>query len=88
MFWDICPITFLKDGLDSQELQEAVLGILKKTLIIEHRACREAAFHGLSEMYYSRREAVQEIIDQFLNKTKLDEKLFTYAKNAREGNVQ
>ncbi|HXR46955.1 MAG TPA: hypothetical protein VN784_05885 [Candidatus Limnocylindrales bacterium] len=87
MFWDICPITCLKETPNSKEMEDAVLNVLEKTLTIEHRACREGAFHGLSEMSYSRREAVQGIIDQFLSKTKLDEKLLAYARNAREGNV-
>ncbi len=87
MFWDICPITYLKETPNGGEIQDAVLNVLEKTLTIEHRACREGAFHGLSEMSYSRRAAVQEIIDRFLSKTKLDKKLLAYARNAREGNV-
>jgi hypothetical protein len=83
MFWDISSLTVSK----AQELQEAVLNVIEKILTIEHRACRESAFHGLSEMFYSRQEAVQEIIDRFLSKTKLDEKLLIYARNAREGSV-
>jgi hypothetical protein len=87
MFWDISPITFLKDAPDRKEMQDAVLNVLEKTLTIEHRACREGAFHGLSEMFYSRRQDTQAIIDRFLSKTKLDDKLLAYARNAREGNV-
>lgn len=87
MFWDICPITCLKDAPDNKKMQDAVLNVLEKILAIEHRACRESAFHGLSEMFYSRQETVQEIIGQFLSKTKLDEKLLAYARNAHEGNV-
>ena len=84
MFWDIAPLTVS----EAQEIQDAVLDVLEKILTIEHRACRESALHGLSEMFYSRREAAQEIIDRFLSKTKLDEQLLAYAQNAREGNVQ
>jgi hypothetical protein len=84
MFWDISSLTVC----EAQEIQDAVLNVLEKILTIEHRACRESAFHGLSEMFYSRREAAQEIIDRFLSKTKLDDKLLAYALNAREGNVQ
>ncbi len=84
MFWDISPLTVS----EAQEIQDAVLNVLEKILTVEHRACRESAFHGLSEMFYSRREAAQEIIDRFLSKTKLDDKLLAYALNAREGIVQ
>jgi hypothetical protein len=83
MFWDISPLTVI----EAQEIQDAVLNVLEKILIIEHRACRESALHGLSEMSFSRGEETQKIIDNFLSKTKLDEKLLTYARNAREGNV-
>jgi hypothetical protein len=87
MFWDICPITYLKDAPDSKEMQDAVLNVLEKILTIEHRACREGAFHGLGEMAYAYPERVREIIDGFLSKAKLDEKLLAYALKAREGNV-
>jgi hypothetical protein len=83
MFWDISPLTIC----ETQEIQDAVLNVLEKILTIEHRACRESALHGLSEMFYSRPEAVQEIIDRFLGETKLDEKLLAYARNARAGIV-
>ena len=88
MFWDISPLTCLDDEPDGTAIQDAVLNVLAKILTIEHRACRESAFHGLSEMFYSRQEAAQKIIDQFLSKTKLDDQLLAYALNAREGNVQ
>ncbi|HET7623664.1 MAG TPA: hypothetical protein VFM25_00245 [Verrucomicrobiae bacterium] len=84
MFWDISSLTVS----EIKEIQNAVLNVLKKILTIEHRACREGAFHGLSEMFFSRQQTVQEIIDTFLSKVKLDEQLLTYAQNAREGNVQ
>jgi hypothetical protein len=84
MFWDISPPTV---G-EAQEIQDAVLNVLEKILTIEHRACRESALHGLSEMSFSRREETQKIIDDFLGNAKLDEKLLAYARNAREGNVQ
>jgi hypothetical protein len=83
MFWDISPMTVS----EAREIQNAVLNVLGRILTIEHRACRESALHGLSEMYFSRPEAMQEIIGRFLSQTKLDEKLLTYARNAREGNV-
>jgi hypothetical protein len=87
MFWDICPITYLNDVPDSKEMQDAVLNVLEKTLSIEHRACREGAFHGLGEIECTCPERVHEIIDGFLSKTKLDGKLLTYAQDARDGNV-
>ena len=87
MFWDVCPITCLDDVPEKQEMQNAVLTVLEQMLGINHRACREAALHGLSEMFYSRQEAVQRVVDRFLSKIASDEKLLAYARNAREGNV-
>jgi hypothetical protein len=87
MFWDITSLDYLKNAPDSQQMQDAALDVLQKILTIEHRACREAAFHGLSGYAFIRPEKAEEIIDQFLNKTKLDDKLLAYALNARQGNV-
>jgi hypothetical protein len=87
MFWDICRFTNLDDMLESKETQDAVLNVLEKTLTIEHRACREGAFHGFGEIADACPEKVREIIDGFLSKNKLDDKLLAYALNAREGNV-
>ena len=84
MFWDISSLTV---G-DDPEIQNTVLDVLEKILTIKHRACRESALHGLSEMAFSRREEAQKIIDGFLSKIQLDEKLLAYARDAREGRVQ
>jgi hypothetical protein len=83
MFWDISPLTVV----EAKEIQDAVLKVLEKILTIEHRACRESALHGLGEMFFARQEAVQAIIDRFLGRKKLDEKLLAYARTARQGNV-
>ena len=88
MFWDVCPITSLDDVPEAKEMQDAILNVLEKTLTIEHRACRESALHGLSEMTLWRPESVQEIIDHFLSKTKLDKQLLTYALNVRDWYVR
>jgi hypothetical protein len=87
MFWDVCPIAYLDDIPEKQETQEAILAVLKRTLEINHRACREGAFHGLSEMTHACPKEVGEIIDVFLRKNKLDDKLSAYALAARDGKV-
>jgi hypothetical protein len=87
MFWDICRFSGLEDMLEGKETQDAVLKVLEKTLTIEHKACREGALHGLGHIFCSCPERVHEIIDGFLNKTNLDDKLLTYARNARAGKV-
>jgi hypothetical protein len=87
MFWDICPLTYLEDVSERKETQDAILHVLEKTLTIEHRACREGAFHGLGEIALSCPEKVREIVDGFLSKNRLDDKLLAYALQAQEGNV-
>jgi hypothetical protein len=87
MFWDISPLTFMKGASEIQEIQNAVLSVLQQILTIEHRACRESALHGLSELTFACPEKVREIIDGFLKDTKLDDRLLAYAVNARDGNV-
>jgi hypothetical protein len=87
MFWDICPLTYLEDVSERKETQDAILHVLEKTLTIEHRACREGAFHGLGEVALACPEKVRAVIDRFLHKTKLDDKLLAYALNAQKGNV-
>ena len=87
MFWDISPIIYLDGMPEKVEMEDIVLKTLEKTLNINHRACREAALHGLSEMVFVREQEAHRIIDHFLSQTRLDEKLLIYARNAREGNV-
>ena len=87
MFWDLCRFSNLEDMAGQKETQDAVLNVLEKTLTIEHTACREGALHGLGHIANSCPERVCEIIDGFLSKNKLEDKLVAYALKAREGNI-
>ena len=87
MFWDLCRFSNLKNMLGDKKTRDAVLNVLEKTLTIEHTACREGALHGLGHIANSCPDNVREIIDSFLSKNTLDDKLLTYALKAREGNV-
>jgi len=87
MFWDLCRFSNLEHMLESKEMHNAILDVLEKTLTIEHKACREGALHGLGHIANTCPEEVREIIDGFLSKNKLDDKLLAYALKAREGNV-
>jgi hypothetical protein len=88
MFWDICPLTYLEDFPDRMETENTVSWVLEQTLKIPHRACREAALHGICEAFFNDPERMHRIIDPFLKETVLDDKLLAYAQNARAGNVQ
>jgi len=87
MFWDLCLHPNLENMLKRRETRQSVLSVLKKTLGIEHRACREGALHGLGHIAKIYPESVREIIDGFLRRNKLDNKLLAYALKAREGKV-
>jgi hypothetical protein len=87
MFWDLCRFSNLEDMLGRKETQDAVLNVLEKILTIEHMACREGALHGLGHIANSCPQNVHEIIDRFLSRNKLDDKLMAYALKAREGMV-
>jgi hypothetical protein len=87
MFWDMSHLDYTRNGPDSLRMQDAALDVLTKILTIEHRACRESALHGLSGYALTSPERTHQIIDQFLSRTKPDDKLLAYALKAREGNV-
>jgi len=87
MFWDTCQLTWGFDDRE-EEIKVAIFRVIEKTLGIEHRACREGALHGLGEVAHANPQRVRAIIDGFLAKTTLDEKLLAYALEAREGRVQ
>jgi hypothetical protein len=87
MFWDMSHLDYMRNGPDSLRMQDAALDVLTKILTIEHRACRESALYGLSGYALTSPERTHQIIDQFLSRTKPDDKLLAYALKAREGNV-
>jgi hypothetical protein len=72
---------------EAKETRDAALSVLEKILAIEHRACREGAFHGLGHIAAACPERVREIIDGRLRRNKLGKKLLAYALKAREGKV-
>lgn len=88
MFWDECPLCYPDHVPDQSEIENAIFSVLQQTLTINHRACREGALHGLGHMFSSHPEKVRTIIDHLIKDAILDEKLLSYAHNAREGNVQ
>jgi hypothetical protein len=87
MFWDICPLSYLRESRERAELAEAVLWTLEQTLKIEHRACREGALHGLSENAYAYPERVAKVIERFLSTHTVDPVLRGYAERAARGGV-
>ena len=87
MFWDICPLIPPGDNADQNALGEAVVSVLEQTLHLPHRACREAALHGMGHLAYWFSARVQKAIDEILCSGELDPALQSYALSAREGMV-
>lgn len=87
MFWDVCPLSHLRNASDRKAMEDAVFSVLQKTLTIPHRACREAALHGLGEIAPEYQERIQGIIDSFLRDHRIDEALRAYALQVRDGSI-
>jgi hypothetical protein len=88
MFWDVCPLSYFHEAADAQELEDAIFSVLEDTLRIPHRACTEAAVHGLGEIAYRYPARVKDVIDAYLKTAQLDAALQGYAERAREGLIQ
>lgn len=97
MFWDAGQISlygFTNVNDDHREdLSEAVLEVLKKTLDLRHVACAEAALHGLGHSMMLLGETTEygkkitKIIDAFLRSQETKDSLKEYAKQAKKGMV-
>jgi hypothetical protein len=79
MFWDSSPLS--SGGPDA-------LCVMEKSLYLKNVACVESGLHGLGHAFYKNEKTVETAIDKFLaSKPYIDEKLLTYAMNARRGYV-
>ena len=88
MFWDICPISYLCDYPDEQQLADACFAVLADTFALEHIACREAAIHGYGEFACSYPERVERALDRVLETEIADDRLRDYAHRARYHYIQ
>jgi hypothetical protein len=79
MFWDTSPLS--TGGPDA-------LQVMENSLYLKNVACVESGLHGLGHAFYKNENRVEAAIDKFLASTpNIDEKLLTYAMNARRGYV-
>lgn len=88
MFWDICPISYLCDYPDEQQLADACFAVLVETFALDHLACREAAIHGYGEFSCSYSERVEQALDRVLETEFADPLLRDYAHRARYSYIQ
>jgi hypothetical protein len=88
MWWDLLPIGGPPNEPEFRALNETILDVMEKTLLLSCDLCREGALHGLGHWarYYTDR--VQTIIDDFLAREPgLPAELKAYARAARGGCV-
>jgi hypothetical protein len=79
MFWDTSPLS--TGGPD-------ILRVMENSLYLSNIACVESGLHGLGHAFYKNEKLVETAIDKFLASTSnINEKLLTYAMNARRGYI-
>ena len=89
MWWDVFPWHGHPNEPQHAELDNAVLSVMEKILLIPHDACRESALHGLGHWKMSYPDRVTKTIDAFLiHNPDLRPELKDYALRARAGRVQ
>jgi len=88
MFWDICPISYLRDYPDENHLADACFAVLSGIFSLDHLACREAAIHGYGEFSCSYPERVEQALDRVLEMEIADARLREYAHTARYHYIQ
>jgi hypothetical protein len=85
MWWDIFP--FWGKLVSNPKIDDLFLEVVVSTLKLNSDSCREGALHGLGH-FPSNREAVHEIIAQFLaDNPRLRPELRAYAIRAQKGDV-
>ena len=97
MFWDsgsLCVYSLLKSNDESKdELIEAVLEVLEKTLTIPNETCQLAALHGLGHSLFDIdcvpqwKKRILKAIDEYCKRSNISSELRKYAKEARTGMI-
>jgi hypothetical protein len=80
MFWDTSHLSI--GGIDA-------LRVMESSLYLGNVACTESGLHGLGHAAYKNKTLVEATIDKFLASAPItDERLLTYAMDARSGYIQ
>lgn len=90
MWWDVFPWFGHPKESQYAKLDDAILSVMEKTLLINHVACQEGALHGLGHWARDYPQRVAQTIDGFLNsstKKTIPFKLAQYAALARWGYI-
>lgn len=88
MMWDAGTLQIYPDRPEQQKIDKAMLDTLVKILALPQRCCQKSALHGLGHAHLDYPDKVREIINKYLaSNLHLDEDLYEYALDAREGAV-
>lgn len=87
MWWDMLPLFPCPTDPDRAQLDAAAIAAMRETLELRSIACQESALHGLGHWAGEYPEAVQPVIDRFLERSDVHPGLRQYAGAARVGDV-
>jgi hypothetical protein len=88
MWWDFNCWYPAPDPLTRNRLDSVCLAAMRAILAIDHVACQEGALHGLGHWHRAQPAAVEDIIDEYLQRSpRLRRELRAYADSARAGYV-
>jgi hypothetical protein len=85
MFWDVSPLKPEGDAGNDYDL--TCLGVMRRSLGIDHVACQEGALHGLGIWQGTYPDAVREAIDAYLRAQPRPKELADYAERASRGDI-
>lgn len=87
MWWDIFP-SYGNPEFGEVDLHKACLETMAATLTIPSELCQLSALHGLNHWHLHHAEAVESIVDAFLQKSsRLRPRIIEYAATARSGHA-
>jgi hypothetical protein len=86
MWWDIFPAPIIAIEDEPSPVDDALLGVIVKTLSLDSEVCKESALHGLNEWAFGYPKRVKAIVDEFLaSQPNISPELKAYAEKAGRG---
>ena len=88
MMWDGGTLQIYPDRPEQRDIDKALIDTLARILALPKRCCQKSALHGLGHAHLDYPDKVCDIINKYLaTKRHLDDDLYEYALDAREGAV-
>lgn len=83
MWWDIFTTMGDVENVNQREIDQALLNLMQRTLMIDSIPCQESALHGLSHWNLDYPEQIADIINSAIDR--INPLLLDYAEDAKEG---